>query len=91
MIRKPSALLLLSVVSALGAQSGNRPAKPIAVIINASKADSPMFLYNYGQFIEHIGDLTNRSLWAEMLDERRFLLSHRLKACGAEPSARNSG
>lgn len=25
----------------------------------------------YGQFIEHIGDLVNRSIWAEMIDDRK--------------------
>jgi alpha-L-arabinofuranosidase len=26
----------------------------------------------YGQFIEHLGDLINRGLWAEMVDDRKF-------------------
>ena len=29
-------------------------------------------IYIYGQFIEHIGDLINRRLWAEMLDDRKL-------------------
>jgi len=26
----------------------------------------------YGQFIEHIGDIVIRSVWAEMVDDRKF-------------------
>ena len=55
-----------------GAQSGAAPAKSIAVIIDGSKTAVPISPYIYGQFIEHIGDLINRSLWAEMLDDRKF-------------------
>jgi alpha-N-arabinofuranosidase len=44
----------------------------VAVVIDASKNGVPISLYIYGQFIEHIGDLVNRSLWAEMLDDRKF-------------------
>jgi alpha-N-arabinofuranosidase len=50
----------------------NAPAKRIAVSVDASKTAPPISPYIYGQFIEHIGDLINRSLWAEMLDDRKF-------------------
>ncbi|MBV9744421.1 MAG: alpha-N-arabinofuranosidase, partial [Acidobacteriia bacterium] len=39
---------------------------------DASKTRTPISPYLYGQFIEHIGDLVNRSVWAEMLDDRKF-------------------
>ena len=46
--------------------------KTITVSIDAAKTAPPISPYIYGQFIEHIGDLVNRSLWAEMLDDRKF-------------------
>ena len=46
--------------------------KRIAISIDASKTAPPISPYIYGQFIEHIGDLINKSLWAEMLDDRKF-------------------
>jgi len=72
MIRKLSALLFFGAALVLAIQSGNRPARPVTVIIDASKTGPPISPYIYGQFIEHIGDLINRSLWAEMLDDRKF-------------------
>ena len=47
-------------------------AKRISVSVDASKTAPPISPYIYGQFIEHIGDLINRSLWAEMLNDRKF-------------------
>jgi alpha-N-arabinofuranosidase len=66
--------LLLAVVCmiALNAQNSNAPAKRISVSVDAAKTAPPISPYIYGQFIEHIGDLINRSLWAEMLDDRKF-------------------
>ena len=61
---------VLSTVA--GAQTGNAPVKPIAVTVDATKTGAPISPYLYGQFIEHIGDLINRSLWAEMLNDRKF-------------------
>ena len=66
-------ILACAVLSiSAGAQSGNAPAKPIAVTIDAAKTSAPISPYLYGQFIEHIADTVNRSLWAEMLDDRKF-------------------
>ena len=65
-------LLVLAAVSVrAGAQTGTAP-KQIAASVDASKTGAPISPYIYGQFIEHIGDLVNRSLWAEMLDNRKF-------------------
>lgn len=47
--------------------------------INVSKTGHPISKYVYGQFLEHIGGLVNDSLWAEMLDDRKFydpIVSH---------------
>jgi alpha-L-arabinofuranosidase len=45
----------------------------ISAIIDAAKpASSPIAEYIFGGFIEHIGGLINRSLWSEVLDDRKF-------------------
>ena len=74
MSRKLFSVLLMGVVwtIALNAQNFSAPAKRISVSIDAGKTAPPISPYIYGQFIEHIGDLINRSLWAEMLDDRKF-------------------
>ena len=65
-------LLAAVCMIALNAQNSNAPAKRISVSVDAAKTAPPISPYIYGQFIEHIGDLINRSLWAEMLDDRKF-------------------
>ena len=69
-----SIVLLLGVAAILApkAQSQNPPAKRIAVSIDAGKTAPTISPYIYGQFIEHIGPLINRSVWAEKLDDRKF-------------------
>jgi alpha-N-arabinofuranosidase len=54
-------------------------AKKIVATIDAGQTGAPISPYIYGQFIEHIGDLVNRSVWAEMIDDRKFyypIVSH---------------
>jgi alpha-N-arabinofuranosidase len=67
-------LILLAAVLASrgGAQSAIATEKRITVSVDASKTRAPISPYLYGQFIEHIGDLVNRSVWAEMIDDRKF-------------------
>ncbi|HUI56566.1 MAG TPA: hypothetical protein VLY04_16435 [Bryobacteraceae bacterium] len=74
MPRKSLRLVVLAavLVAGAGAQTGGPSEKLIAVDVDASKTRAPISPYLYGQFIEHIGDLVNRSLWAEMLDDRKF-------------------
>lgn len=56
-------------ICAAAAQTG---APKIVATIDAGKTAAPISPYIYGQFIEHIGDLVNRSIWAEMVDDRKF-------------------
>jgi alpha-N-arabinofuranosidase len=42
------------------------------VRIDAGRTGPPISPLVYGQFIEHIGDIINDRLWAEMLDDRKF-------------------
>ncbi|HEY1807725.1 MAG TPA: alpha-L-arabinofuranosidase C-terminal domain-containing protein [Acidobacteriaceae bacterium] len=52
--------------------AAQQPAQPIIVNINAAQTSEPLSKYEYGMFIEHIGQLIYRSLWSEMLDDRKF-------------------
>ena len=45
---------------------------PIATNIDVSRVEAPISKYLYGGFIEHGGPLMYRSLWAEMIDDRKF-------------------
>jgi alpha-N-arabinofuranosidase len=47
-------------------------AEPVQVGIDARHPGEPVSSYEYGMFIEPIGGLIARSLWAEMLDDRKF-------------------
>ncbi len=67
------------------AQGPGTPAKRISVVIDAGRTAPPISPYMYGQFIEHIGDLTNRSLWAEMLDDRKFYYEINSKPSNLKP------
>jgi alpha-N-arabinofuranosidase len=68
----PALVVAGLLTASAAAQNNASPAPHIAVNIDASKPRDPISPYIYGQFIEHIGDLVNRSLWAEMLDDRKF-------------------
>ncbi|HEV7220860.1 MAG TPA: hypothetical protein VGN39_18455, partial [Terriglobales bacterium] len=41
-------------------------------VIDAAKVSPPISKYMYGMFLEHLGSLTYRSLWSEVLDDRKF-------------------
>jgi len=44
----------------------------VNVVIDAGKTFAPINPNIYGMFIEHAGSLVYRSMWAEMLDDRKF-------------------
>ncbi len=74
-----SALLCLAAVVcfpalAVAAPPETHPQLPIVAVINATRTGRPISPYEYGMFIEHIGSLVYRSLWSEMLDDRKFYL-----------------
>jgi alpha-N-arabinofuranosidase len=56
------------------------PAQQVAVAIDVNQQSAPVTKYQYGMFIEHIGELIYRSLWAEMLDDRKFYYPVRAEA-----------
>src|SRR4051812_50080851 len=47
-------------------------AGPVNVTADARRTHDPVTKYEYGMFIEPIGGLIARTLWAEMLDDRKF-------------------
>ena len=53
-------------------QNATTPSPGIKVDIDTQKTARPISPYEYGMFIEHIGSLIYRSLWSEMLDDRKF-------------------
>jgi alpha-N-arabinofuranosidase len=61
-------LIVLMIISTiLFAQNKN-----VEAVIDAGQTQSPISKYVYGQFIEHIANIINHNLWAEMLDDRKF-------------------
>jgi alpha-N-arabinofuranosidase len=58
----------------------------IAATIDTTKASQPISNYQYGMFIEHIGSLIYRSLWSEMLDDRKFYFPIEPKKPNAKPA-----
>jgi alpha-N-arabinofuranosidase len=60
------ALLLIAL------QASTAHGQAVHATIDASRPQAPISKHIYGQFIEHIGGIINRGLWAEMLDDRKF-------------------
>src|SRR3569833_2793595 len=59
------ALLLVTVMAVHAANS-------VSMRIEARERAEPVTKYEYGMFIEPIGGLIARTLWSEMLDDRKF-------------------
>lgn len=57
---------------ATGARTPETRPEIISVKIDAGQRSAPVTPYAYGMFIEPIGGLVANSLWAEMLDDRKF-------------------
>ncbi len=72
-LRQQVLLLILILLSTFpAAQSQAAQSQPLRVDIDVSKTGPPTSKYEFGMFIEHIGPLIYRSLWSEMLDDRKF-------------------
>ena len=66
-------LMLAACVGLTMAASTAAAAAPsIRVAIDGAHRAAPVTKYEYGMFIEPIGGLVARTLWAEMLDDRKF-------------------
>jgi alpha-L-arabinofuranosidase len=62
------------------------PTTPNRIVVNidTQKTADPVSNYEFGMFIEHIGPLIYRSLWSEMLDDRKFYFP--ISSAKAEPA-----
>ena len=66
------AAVLCCGVAARGQSTEKQSATPIVATIDAQQTAPPVSKYEYGMFIEHIVNTMYSSLWAEMLDDRKF-------------------
>lgn len=68
------ALIAVFVLPGLAHAQTGGATSPRAIVakIDTAKVSEPISKYEYGMFIEHIGPLIYRSLWSEMLDDRKF-------------------
>src|SRR5579875_3744763 len=81
-------LLLAGTAITGGAQQpAASPRQPLQVDIDARQTARSVSPYEYGMFIEHIGELVYRSLWSEMLDDRKFYFPIQLEPAQAPASA----
>jgi alpha-L-arabinofuranosidase len=71
-----AAALSLGILAS-GAAEDVPPTAPdrLTVNIDVRQTAAPISKYLYGGFIEHIGSLIYRSLWSEMIDDRKFYFS----------------
>ena len=73
-LRSASAVAFLFAL-ALGCGSSRAAeiqAEQVGLTIDAGNRSEPVTPYEYGMFIEPIGGLIARTMWAEMLDDRKF-------------------
>src|SRR5215469_16314614 len=82
--RAGGATALLTLIVILGTPvAGAAPAAKLTATIDANRSSASVTPYEYGMFIEPIGGLIARSLWAEMLDDRKFY--YQIVADGKDP------
>jgi alpha-N-arabinofuranosidase len=66
-----AAILCVPPLAAAALPAAHAP-RPIVASIDTRQVSRPISPYAYGMFIEHIGSPVYRSLWSEMLDDRKF-------------------
>ena len=75
-------------VSSRSAGSAECP-QALIVTIDTQQTADPVSKYLFGSFIEHIGTLIYRSIWAELLDDRKFYFP--ISSKDPEPPRTQSG
>ncbi len=73
-VRIPFILCFLGLAPAVVANTAT-----VRASIDATRSSALVTRYEYGMFIEPIGSLIARSLWAEMLDDRKFYFPVRVQ------------
>jgi alpha-N-arabinofuranosidase len=74
-MKRNSAILTLALVACLSVaaqQAQPNIPDPLVVTIDTQRTSYAVSKYVFGSFIEHIGTLIYRSMWAELLDDRKF-------------------
>ena len=81
----------LGITISSAAQQQTAPVVPDHLVVNidAQQTADPVSKYVFGSFIEHIGNLIYRSMWAEMIEDRKFYFP--IVAKDPEPPARPQG
>jgi alpha-N-arabinofuranosidase len=64
--------LCLAPLASAAQQAAPAPPERLVVDIDTRQTAAPVSRYVFGMFIEHIGRTMYSSLWAEMLDDRKF-------------------
>ena len=67
-----SAVLSMGATGCWAAADAPAAARPIVAQIDVTRPARAVSRYEYGMFIENLGQLVYRSLWAQMLDDRKF-------------------
>jgi alpha-L-arabinofuranosidase len=67
-----AAICVGCAVAAAAQQAGPSVPQVITVSIDPGKTAAPVSKYEWGMFIEHLRTLIYRSLWDEMIDDRKF-------------------
>jgi Alpha-L-arabinofuranosidase len=67
-----AAFCLGSIVTAAAQEAAPKIPDQLNVTINTQQTADPVSKYVFGSFIEHIGGTIYRSMWAELLDDRKF-------------------
>ena len=67
-----AALLLGGVIAVAAQETAPNAPDQLNVTLNTQQTADPVSKYVFGSFIEHIGGTIYRSVWAELLDDRKF-------------------
>jgi alpha-N-arabinofuranosidase len=67
-----AAFFLGGVIAAAAQETAPSVPDQLKVTINTQHAADPVSKYVFGSFIEHIGGTIYRSVWAELIDDRKF-------------------
>ena len=88
---KRMALGGLALIAGAFALPATAQTAPVEVRIDATERAAPVSPYVYGMFIEPIGSLVARTLWAEMLDDRKFYAPVLAASVDPDPVPRRGG
>lgn len=67
-----SALLVVVATAAFSRAQTPPATQTVTATVDAAKLGAPISPYLYGQFVEHAGNMVYRSMWSELLDDRKF-------------------